>query len=104
MHDVIQRLVETEAEAKRMLEEARAEAERIVTEAQKKAADLMARSHKQTRSEGEEVIQTAVRDAEVEKQERLARAAAEIEAQVRLNETNGQHAVESVVRCVRGKG
>ena len=104
MRDVIQKLIETEAEAKHMVEAAKAEAELILSDAQKKGQDLVALTHQETRIEAEKILETATQEAGREKQERLSRAAAEIETQVRLDEAPKQRAVEGVVRCVCGFG
>ena len=104
MRDVIQKLIETEAEAKQIVEAARAEAGRILSDAQKRGRDLMALTRQETRVEADRILVAAVREAESEKQELLARAAAEMETQVRLNEATKQRAVEEVVRCVCGFG
>ena len=104
MRDVIQKLIETEAEAKHIVETARAEAERILSDAQKQGRDLMALTRQETRVEADRILAAAIREAEREKQECLARAAAEIETQARLNEATKQRAVEEVVRCVCGFG
>ena len=60
----------------------------------------MDRARKEARLEAERMLEAAAQEAEQEKQERLTRAAAEIQTQVRLEEAIMQRAVGSVVRCV----
>jgi hypothetical protein len=52
--------------------------------------------------DAEKMLATTLQTAEAEKKERLARAAAEIETQVRVDEATAQQAVEAVTRCVCG--
>lgn len=103
MRDVIEKVIAAEAEAKRMVEAARAEADRISSEAQKQGEELVARTRRQARAEAESMIEAALRAAEQEKRERLARIAAEIETEVRLDESTRQRAVTGAIRCVCGQ-
>ena len=100
MREVIQRVLASEAEAKGIVEAARAQAAPILAEAQKKSQALAARVRQEARLEADRLMAAAVSEAGREKQERLARATAEIENQVRLEETTRQRAVEAVLRCV----
>jgi vacuolar-type H+-ATPase subunit H len=102
MREVIQKVIQAEGEAKRLRQEAQAEADRIMTEAQKQAHDLVVRCRQEVRVEAERIMAAAIQEAEREKKESLDRAAAEIEAQVRLDEATKQRAVEAVVRFVCG--
>jgi vacuolar-type H+-ATPase subunit H len=103
MRDVIQKILETEAEAKRLVEAAKAEADETLSKASTQTQELLAQARREVRAEAERMVQAAVEEGEREKQERLARAAAEIKSQIRLDETVIQRAVEGVVRCVRGQ-
>lgn len=100
MRDVIQRVIATEAEAKCIVEAARVEGARILAEAQKRSQDIATRARQEAQIEAKRMVEAAVSEAGREKQERLARAAAEIETQVRLEETTKQRAVEASIRCV----
>jgi len=100
MRNVIQKVLAAEAEAKNLLDAGRVEADRIREAAQKKGQALLALSRQETRGEVETILETATRQAELEKQERLAKAAVEIETQFRLDDAIRQRAVEAVVRCV----
>ena len=102
MRDVIQKVLETEAEAKRLVEAAKSEAEDILSKARQQAQELLAQAHRELRTEAERIVAAAVEAAEREKQERLARAAAEIKVQIRLDEAVTRRAVEGVVQCVCG--
>jgi vacuolar-type H+-ATPase subunit H len=103
MRDVIARVIATEAEARRMVEAARAEADRISSDAQKRGQELVARTRQQARAEAESTVEAALRAAEQEKRKRLARVAAEIETEVRLDETTRERAVAGAIRCVCGQ-
>jgi len=103
MRDVIQKVIATEAEAKHIVAAARTEAERLASEAQKQSQDLVARARQEARGEAERMVEAARNEAEHEKQERLTRAAVEIETHVRLEEPVKRRAVEAAVRCVCGQ-
>jgi vacuolar-type H+-ATPase subunit H len=102
MHDVIQRIIATENEAKTKVETARVEADRILSDARKKGQDILERARQEARFEAEAIVQTAVEAAEQEKKTRLTHAVAEIEKQIHLDQNSRQWAVEGVVRCVSG--
>jgi vacuolar-type H+-ATPase subunit H len=104
VRDVIQKVIATEAEAKRIVEAAKAVADSISSDAQKQAQELVARARQEARAEADGIVTVAVREAGQEKHERLARAIAEIESQVRLDETTRQRAVAGAIRCVCGQG
>ena len=103
VHDVIQKVIATEAEAKRLVEAAKVEAGRITAAAQKQGEELVARARQEALAEAGRIVSAAVREAERRKQEQLVRAAAEIEAQIRFDEVTRQRAVAGVIRCVCGK-
>ena len=102
MRDVIQKVIATEAQARRMVEAARDEANHILSGAQKEAEDLIARTRQGLRAEAERLVEAAVRSAEQEKRERLSRIVAEIDTQVQLDEIAKQRAVAEAIRCVCG--
>ncbi len=104
MRDVVQKVIEAEAEAKRLVQAAQAEAERILAEAQNQGQQLITRARQEARTEAERMVEAAVRAAEQEKQKRLAHLAAEIESSLRLDEATRRHAVAAAIRCVCGKG
>jgi vacuolar-type H+-ATPase subunit H len=103
MRDVIQKVIATETEAKRLVEAAEADAERIGAAAQQRAQDLLAEARQKAREEADQIMANATRIAGQEKQERLARAMAEIESEIRMDETTKQRAVAGVIRCVCGQ-
>ena len=103
MREVIKNVIATEAEARGMVASARAEADRIASDAQQRSQDLVAKARLEARVEAERLVEAAVSEADHEKQERLARAALEIETQVRLEQTNRHRAVAGAVRCVCGQ-
>jgi hypothetical protein len=49
------------------------------------------------------MVEVAMRTAEQEKRERLARFVAEIDTEVQLDETTRQRAVAAAIRCVCGQ-
>jgi vacuolar-type H+-ATPase subunit H len=103
MREVIKNVIATEAEARGMVAAARAEADRIASDAQQRSQDVVAHARLEARVAAERLVEAAEREAEREKQERLARATLEIEAQVRLDQTSRHRAVAGAVRCVCGQ-
>lgn len=104
MRDVIQKVMATEIEAKHIVELAKAESDRILSDAQKKGEEIVAQARQEARVEAERIVATAIEAAEQEKQESLARITAEIESQVRLEQTDRQRVVGEVVRCLCKQG
>ncbi|MDE3068271.1 MAG: hypothetical protein KGJ60_12055 [Verrucomicrobiota bacterium] len=102
MRDVIQKVIEAEAEAKRLVQAARIEAERMESTARKQAQDLVAQARQEARWEAEKILEAATQEAEQERKERLAGATARIETQVRLDDPTLQRAAEAAARCVCG--
>jgi len=102
MREVIQKAIEAENEGKGRVAAAKAEAEAILSKAAKQSQELLERGQQEARTGAEQMVEAVVLQAEREKGELLARAAGEIEAQVRLDEATRQRAVDSVVRCVCG--
>jgi vacuolar-type H+-ATPase subunit H len=103
MHDVIQKVIATETAAKQIVEAAKAEAEQILSDAHREAQDTMTRALWEARLESDRIIADATHAAEQEKKENLSRITAEIESEVRLDQTAMQRVVEEIVRCVRGQ-
>jgi vacuolar-type H+-ATPase subunit H len=104
MNDVIQKVVATEAEAKRMVLAAKSEADRILSAAQKRAQELTATARKDVQLEAQNILAQAMAEAEKNQQARLASVAAGMEKQVYLDAAARRQAVEAVIRCVCGKG
>jgi len=100
MREVIQQLVAAEAEAQRIVQAAQAEADHILADGQHQAQALVARGREETRAAAEKLLATAIANAERDKQERLAQACEEIDAQVRLDEDSRDRIVAEIVRCV----
>jgi F-type H+-transporting ATPase subunit b len=103
MRDAVQKIIETEGEAKLIVEAARAEADRILSEAQRKGQELVERARYEALAEAEKIEGAARESAERDKQDRLTRAAEEIERQIDIEAATRQWAVEEVVRCVCGQ-
>jgi vacuolar-type H+-ATPase subunit H len=102
MHEVIQKVIATEAEAKRMVQSAKSEAERILSEAQNRAREITMVAVQDAQVESERILAEAMKATDRDKQTRLAVVAGEIEKQFHLDETAKQLAVAAVVRCVCG--
>lgn len=104
MHEVIQKVLETEAEAQRLVVGAKAQAEHILAQARQQARELLARAEQETRVESDRLLTEALESAEHQRQEKVAQAASRIRAQLRLDERAVQQAAQAVVRCVCGSG
>jgi len=100
MRDVIQKMVEAEGEAKRVLDAARTEADRILADARRQAHAMAEQSRQETRDRAARILSDAVQQAEREKQQRLAREIAAAEAETRLDEATFRAAAQAVVRAV----
>jgi vacuolar-type H+-ATPase subunit H len=103
MHDIIQKIITTETEAKLVVEAAKAEADRILSDAQKKGNDMVEQARQEALIEAGRIVEAAVGAAEQDKQHRLADTAAQIETQIQLEPAKKEWAVEGVIRCVRGQ-
>lgn len=103
MRDVVQMVLQAEEESKGILQEAETAAEGIVTEARRKAQEMVEAARRETIEQADALVLAAERECEREKQRRLAQAADEIEARVRLDEEVTESAVEAVLRCVCGR-
>lgn len=100
MRNVIQKVLETEREAKRLVETAKADAENVLSKARQQAREMLAQAQQNAHAEAQRMVEVAIEAAEREKQESLARATAEIKTEVHLDKAVLQRAVEGVVRCV----
>jgi vacuolar-type H+-ATPase subunit H len=102
MREVIQKMVEAEVEAKRILDAATAEAEHLLGEARRQAQGLLEQSRREAKAAAARVVEAAVQEAEREKTDRLAREIAAVEAKTSLDDATRRAAVEAVVRLVTG--
>ncbi len=100
MRDVVQKIIETECEAKLVVDTARIEAEGIVSEAREKARGFVERARQEALVEAEKIVKDAVEAAESEKQTLLADASEKIGSEIQLDAGVRKLAVERVVRCV----
>jgi len=100
MHEVIARVMETEAEARRIVNEARAEADRILSAARDEARQRSTRIRKDTQAEADRLMEESVRVARQKKQAELSRCAAELEARLPLDPAAGESAVAAALICV----
>ena len=100
MRDVIEKLVETETEAKRIVAEARVEAERVLATAHQQAAEGKLRLEDMTRTEAAKIVAAAAQAAASETRERLATAARELETQVSPTPATLEPIIDAIVGCV----
>ncbi len=100
MRDVVQKIVATENQGKRIVEEARAEADRIVAEARKQTQDIGVKAYQDAGREAQGIIAKAVESAEGQKQKSLADASAAIEREVVIDEGSRQKIVDEIIRYV----
>lgn len=104
MRDVIQKIVATENQAKRIVEEGRAQADRILFESRKQAQDITAKAYQDAGREAQEIIADAVRAAEDHKRETLARASDAIEREILIDAASRQALIKEIIWHVCGLG
>ncbi|MBP1749854.1 MAG: hypothetical protein H6Q52_2393 [Deltaproteobacteria bacterium] len=102
MRDVIQKIVATENQAKRIVEEGRAQADRILFDARKQAQDINTKAYQDAGREAQEIVAEAVRAAEDQKRENLAKASAATEREIVIDDGSRQKIVEEIIRHVCG--
>lgn len=102
MRALIQKVLEAEAEARRLVAAARSGAERTVSEARTRADVLRSNARTEAQQEAREIIRLAVECAEHEKHNRLAAEAARIGSEIQLNSQRTDELVEAGVRAVCG--
>jgi len=103
MRDVIQKMLEAEAEAKRLLSEAEAEADRIRADARRRAQRLVETARQEARDEADRLHAEAAEQAGRDRDAGLSRAAQRIEQEVGIDPERRREAVETVVRAVAGE-
>lgn len=102
MRDVIQKIVATENQAKRIVEEGRAQADRILADARKQAQDINMRSYQDAGKEAQDIVARAVEAAEGQKRENLAKASVVIEREIVIDEGLKQKIIEEIIRHMCG--
>jgi len=102
MQEVIQKVIAAETNAKQRVQAARKEADELLTGARAQARQLIAAAQQEARLETEKILAAAEAEAAGEKAERLARAARDLEANIRLDQATVQQAVAAALCCVRG--
>jgi vacuolar-type H+-ATPase subunit H len=100
MREVIEALLATEGEARRIVQAARSEAEGILSEARKAADALHATARAEARRDARNAIGAAIEAAQQERQRRQDAAVTVMEQQVRLDNILKNSLVEAVVRCI----
>ena len=104
MRATIQRVMAAEAEARRLVEAARKEGEAHLADCRRRARELAENTEREARLAGAEILEAAAEEARCEKEDRLRKASAEIDASIRLDEAVAREAVDAIVRCVCGRG
>jgi vacuolar-type H+-ATPase subunit H len=102
MHEVIQKIIAAETEAKRMVQAAKADAGRVLAEAQTSALELKSAAQQKAQKESEEILKESLVKGTKEKKSRLATVAREIERQIVLDGAASQKAAAAVVKSVCG--
>ncbi len=103
MHNIVQKVLQTEAEAKRLVAAAKAAGEDILANARREAEELLAQARREAQNESQQMFDLAREQGEQEREKALALATGEIGAEVRLEEGVLQGLVEGVLRCVSGE-
>lgn len=85
-----------------MVQAATAEAERLLTEARKQAQDLMERARAESRIEAGQILAKTEEQALLEKAKRVETLTAQINNEVRFDESVTQQVVDAAVRCICG--
>ena len=104
MRETIQRVMAAEDRAKRLVDAARMEGTALLADCRRRAQELAESSEREARLAGAELLESATREAHREKEDRLRKASAEIEATIRLDEAVACKAVDAIVQCVCGRG
>lgn len=103
MQQVVQEVIAAEAQARSIVERARLERDQLMADARRQAQELAAQATRAALDESRRALAAAHEAAELEKQTRLARSAADIKARIRLEETDLQAAVTGIIQCVSGQ-
>ncbi len=103
MRDVIQKIVATENQAKRIVEEGRVEADRILSEARKKAQYITTKAYQDAGKEAQDIVAEATQAAERERQDSLQRASEAIEREIVIDKDLRKAIIEEILRHVCGR-
>lgn len=101
MREILERIVEAEAEARRIVERAAVAAQRLVAQADQEAGQTLSRARAVAREQALTLVHAAVAEAERERARRLDEIDAELHIQLRLSAEQRREAVAAVVRCVQ---
>lgn len=100
MREVLQKVLEAEAEAGRLVAAATSEAAAIVAGARVRSQQHVDRAGEASRAEAAQQIDAAIRRGAEEQRERLAQAARDIEAEIKLDDKTRSAVVDDTLRCV----
>lgn len=100
MHPVIQKVLETEAEAKRLVEKANAEAEQMILQARQRAKAIREEGKRKAHIETDNLLKSADEAATEEKARRLEVALGKTKIEIQVEPHMLDEAVRAVLRCV----
>ncbi len=100
MHPVIQKVLEAEAEAKRLVEKANAEAEQIILQARQHAKTICEEGKRQARIDTEDLLKSADEAASKETERRLEVALWKTKTEIQVEPHMLDEAVQAVLQCV----
>lgn len=101
MQEIIQKVIATEAEAKQMVLAAKAEAERILTVATRRTQELKTTCRNEAQLAARDLLSRAAKEADIEKQARLAMLATELEKAVCLEAEVKEAVIQAALKCIR---
>jgi vacuolar-type H+-ATPase subunit H len=100
MREVIAKILEAEAEGKRIVAAAKSEADRIMSDARDQAREETSRLHKDTQIEIDRMVEESSKAIEQERKSALARAIIDIAVQFPIDMPALSEAVLTGVQCV----
>ncbi|MFW6189323.1 MAG: V-type ATP synthase subunit H [Planctomycetota bacterium] len=103
MSDVIQRLLEVEKEARRIIEEAEQEADRIARQANREAEEIREQTRNQAREDADGLVQDKLSELQQRKQQRLKEAAEELPSPEDLEQEKLDEAVRLVTDVITAR-
>jgi vacuolar-type H+-ATPase subunit H len=104
MRETIQRVMAAEDGARRLVDAARIEGTAHLVDCRRRAQELAENIEREARLAGAEFLEGATKEAHREKEDRLRKASAEIDATIRLDEAVARKAVDAIIQCVCGRG
>lgn len=103
MRAVIQKVLASEAEAKRLIFAARSEAEHIISQARAQSREISEEARRAAQNEAEQIVAAAIASGQHDKSEQLNRIAAEIRSTITIDEKIRQIIVTAGVHKICGR-